>query len=66
LLPSDIFCPEKVGDWTNPMDYRPQALLNSDYKIFSRILATRTRGHLHRLIHANQSGLVLGDNFTTL
>ncbi|OWZ08943.1 reverse transcriptase [Phytophthora megakarya] len=60
LLQTDIFCLKKAGDRTNPMNYRPLALLNSDYKIFSRILAIRTSGHLHRLIHTNQSGFVPG------
>ncbi|EGZ15295.1 hypothetical protein PHYSODRAFT_333564 [Phytophthora sojae] len=41
FLQADIFCLKKSGDLSNPLNYRPFALLNSDYKIITRILATR-------------------------
>ncbi|KAF1326887.1 reverse transcriptase, partial [Globisporangium splendens] len=44
----------------SPLDYRPIALLNSDYKIFTRIFATRLRTVLPWLIHHMQAGFVPG------
>ncbi|KAF1327406.1 reverse transcriptase, partial [Globisporangium splendens] len=44
----------------SPLDYRPIALLNSDYKIFTRIFATRLRTVLPWLIHHTQAGFVPG------
>ena len=49
---------KKKGNSTNPMDYRPIALLNSDYKILTRILAERLKPFLHHLVSMNQSGFV--------
>ncbi|KAF1319850.1 reverse transcriptase, partial [Globisporangium splendens] len=48
VLPSSfseahIHCIKKSISAASPLDYRPIALLNSDYKIFTRIFATRLR-----------------------
>ncbi|KAF1319717.1 reverse transcriptase, partial [Globisporangium splendens] len=48
VLPSSfseahIHCIKKSVSAASPLDYRPIALLNSDYKIFTRIFATRLR-----------------------
>lgn len=50
------------GDTSNPLNYRPIALLNTDYKIFTRILAWRVRRHITKLVHENQSGFIPGRN----
>ncbi|OWZ11339.1 reverse transcriptase [Phytophthora megakarya] len=55
---ANIFCLKKGGDSGDPLNYRPLALLNSDYKIFTRILATRVSALLPMQIHPNQNGFV--------
>ncbi|GMF44381.1 unnamed protein product [Phytophthora fragariaefolia] len=60
FLEADIFCIKKTGDLTNLLNYRPLALLNSDYKVFTRILATRISALLLRLIHQQQAGFIPG------
>ena len=49
---------KKKGNSSNPMDYRPIALLNSDYKILTRLLAERLKPFLQELVSINQSGFV--------
>ena len=39
----DIFCLKKQGDGSNPLNYCPLALLNTDYKILMRLIATQVR-----------------------
>ncbi|OWY98236.1 LOW QUALITY PROTEIN: Reverse transcriptase precursor [Phytophthora megakarya] len=60
FLEADIFCLKKAGDASNPLNYRPLALLNSDYKIFTRIFATRVSRSLATRIHEHQNGFVPG------
>ncbi|OWZ15502.1 Reverse transcriptase precursor [Phytophthora megakarya] len=60
FLEADIFCLKKSGDASNPLNYRPLALLNSDYKIFTRIMATRVSKSLSPRIHEHQNGFVPG------
>ncbi|OWZ17557.1 reverse transcriptase, partial [Phytophthora megakarya] len=48
----------KRGDSGDPLNYRPLALLNTDYKVFTRILATRVSALLSMQIHPNQNGFV--------
>ncbi|KAF1316936.1 reverse transcriptase, partial [Globisporangium splendens] len=65
VLPSSfseahIHCIKKSVSAASPLDYRPIALLNSDYKIFTRISATRLRAVLPWLIHHMQAGFVPG------
>jgi len=55
---ADIFCLKKAGDATDPTNYRSLALLDTDYKTYTRILATRTRSLLSNLIHHCQNGFV--------
>lgn len=58
--------PKPGKDLSLPDKYRPIALLNSDYKIFTKILANRLCHLMPRLIHKDQVGLVparhAGDN----
>ncbi|OWZ13402.1 Reverse transcriptase precursor, partial [Phytophthora megakarya] len=58
FLEADIFCLKKGGDQDNPLNYRPLALLNTDYKVFTRVLATRVSKTLGDLIHTNQNRFV--------
>ncbi|OWZ04937.1 reverse transcriptase [Phytophthora megakarya] len=43
FLEANIFCLKKGGNLRDPLNYRPIALLNTDYKIFTRVLANRLR-----------------------
>ena len=42
----------------NILNWRPISLLNVDYKILTKILATRIKGVLHTIIHPDQKGFV--------
>ncbi|KAE8884879.1 hypothetical protein PF005_g3796 [Phytophthora fragariae] len=58
FLEADIFCIAKGGDSQDPLNYRPLALLDTDYKILTRIITTRASRKLHLMIHPNQNGFV--------
>ncbi|KAE9209078.1 hypothetical protein PF005_g11959 [Phytophthora fragariae] len=60
FLDADIFCLKKGGDQRNALNFRPLALLNTDYKILTRILATRISRTLPERLHPNQNGFVPG------
>ncbi len=45
----------KKGDLTHLRNWRPVAILGSDYKMFSKCLANRVNGVLHSIIHKDQS-----------
>lgn len=45
----------KKGDLTFLKNWRPVAILGSDYKHFSKCLANRVNGVLHTIIHKDQS-----------
>lgn len=60
MLEADIFCLKTPGDNANTLNFRPLALLNTDYKVFTRVLATRVRMTLPETIHLNQTGFVQG------
>nr|CAI72277.1 reverse transcriptase precursor, putative [Phytophthora infestans] len=55
-----IFSITKGGDTSNALNYRPIALLNTDYKIFTRILAWRVRVHITKLVHTTQYSFIPG------
>ena len=46
------------GDRDDPRNYRPITLLNTDYKIFTRILACRMRDVVHQFVAECQKGFV--------
>ena len=50
----------------NILNRRPISLLSVDYKILTKILATRIKGVLHTIIHPDQKGFVpnkyIGEN----
>ncbi|GMF21500.1 unnamed protein product [Phytophthora fragariaefolia] len=60
FLEAYIFSIGKGGDTSNPLNYRPIALLNADYKIFTRILAWRVRKFILKLVNRRQCGFVPG------
>jgi len=60
FLEAYIFSISKGGDHLNPLNYRSIALLNTDYKIFTRILAWRLRKFVDRLVNRRQYGFVPG------
>jgi len=45
----------KKGDLTLLKNWRPVAMLCSDYKIYSKVLANRLNGVLHEIVHKDQS-----------
>ena len=48
----------KKNDREDPRNYRPITLLNTDYKIFTRILAKRMKNVVHEIISSTQKGFV--------
>lgn len=47
-------------DKTNVENYRPITLLNTDYKIFTKCLATKLAKHAPSIIHSDQAGFITG------
>ena len=50
----------KSGDRTDPLNYRPIALLQTTYKIMAKVMAARVQNVLGPLIHEGQQGFVRG------
>ena len=50
----------KKGDREDPRNYRPITLLNTDYKIFTRVLAKRMLRSVHEFVAEAQKGFVPG------
>ena len=46
--------PKNGQDLTNVKNYRPISLLNSDYKILSKILTSRLKPRITMLVHKDQ------------
>ncbi len=51
---------KKGKDEMDPASYRPIALLNSDLKIFTKILANRLNKCITKIIHSDQTGFIPG------
>ncbi len=49
---------KKDKDQTDPSSYRPIALLGSDLKVFTKILANRLNKHVATIIHPDQVGYI--------
>uniref|UniRef100_A0A667XLN8 Reverse transcriptase domain-containing protein n=1 Tax=Myripristis murdjan TaxID=586833 RepID=A0A667XLN8_9TELE len=52
--------PKPGKDHSQMSNYRPLSLLNNDYKLFAKILATRLECVLPSLVHSDQVGYVKG------
>ncbi|OWZ05533.1 Reverse transcriptase precursor [Phytophthora megakarya] len=65
FLQGHIFSIKKKGDPTDPLNYRPIALLNSDYKALTKILTKRVRTRIGSLVHGTQFGFVPGRGIHT-
>lgn len=48
----------KKKDPMNISNYRPITLMNSDYKILTKVLALQLMDHVQRLIHIDQAGFI--------
>lgn len=55
-----IACLKKTKAARTAPDYRPIALLNVDYKIYTRVLANRLRGYVASMVAETQGGFVPG------
>lgn len=51
---------KKAKDDTKPGNYRPIALLNSDLKTISKVLANWLERHISAVIHRDQTGFIPG------
>lgn len=51
---------KKWKDEMDPASYRPIALLNSDLKIFTKILANRLNKCITKIIHSDQTSFIPG------
>ena len=60
FLEGDIAMLYKKGDREDPRNYRPITLLNTDYKIFTRILSKRMCTVVHQFVSESQKGFVPG------
>ncbi|KAG1311701.1 hypothetical protein G6F62_014380 [Rhizopus arrhizus] len=50
----------KKGDLTSLKNWRPISLINTDAKVFTRLLNARLMPHLNRLISPQQLGFMPG------
>jgi hypothetical protein len=58
FLEGDISMLYKKGDRADPRNYRPITLLNTDDKIFTRVLSKRTIKVIHEIVSETQKGFV--------
>lgn len=52
--------PKKGKDHTECGNYRPISLINSDLKLYSKVLASRLDNYMGKLIHLDQAGFMKG------
>lgn len=56
---SGWMCPiYKKKDHTKIENYRPNTLLNTDYKLMTRVLTTQLASYAHQLLHPDQTGFI--------
>ena len=58
FLEGDISMLYKKGDRCDPRNYRPITLLNTDYKVLTRVLANRMKTAVHEFVSECQKGFV--------
>lgn len=58
MLEGDITVLYKKGDRDDPRNYRPITLLNADYKVFAKVLASRMKTVVHEFTSSTQKGFV--------
>lgn len=62
---ANVHCLTKAPTACSPLEHRLFALLNSDYKIYTRVFALRLRPRLAELVHSSQAGFVPGRTIHT-
>jgi len=50
----------KKKDPTDIRNYRPITLMNTDYKMFTKVLTLQLLNHISQIIHPDQAGFILG------
>ena len=58
MLQGDVSQIYKKNDRDDPRNYRPITLLNTDYKMYTRIMARRMRDVVHEFVSESQKGFV--------
>ena len=66
FLESIIIPLMKKYEFDDTMDYRPVGLLQTSYKVFAKVLATRPQHSLPRAISDSQQGFVHGSQLSKL
>lgn len=62
---ANIHCLKKNTRAAVPLDHRRVAVLNTDYKVFTRVFATSLRSHRSAVFHPLQAGFVPRWNIAT-
>ena len=58
MLQGDISLLYKKKDRLDPRNYRPLTMLNTDYKIYTKVLANRLKKVVHQFVSETQKGFV--------